>query len=361
MQYHKNYIFFMVTNRNFAATLYRAFLADAKRSFYAHYFSKNLKFMPFLRHSSYKKAPFGQFNGNLQTIVPSRRIVSGVDYERERIETFDKDFLDLDWIDKKSRKLLILTHGLEGASDRQYMRGMAKMFAKNGFDVLAWNCRSCSGEMNRAFRLYNHGEIGDIEAVLNHALTRKNYDEVSLVGFSMGGNVSLKFAAVCQHPSVKKVVAFSSPLEMRTSTAVLDYPSRFIYQHYFRKGILPKVKKKAEMFPHLLNMAEVEAAKTWEAEQHLFFVKINGYASIDDFYEKGSALNFIPSLKIPTLIVQAQNDPMLTLECSPIQLAENHRFIHLETPRVGGHCGFMLPNDKAHTWAEYRALEFVLS
>ena len=138
----------MVTNRNFAATLYRAFLAGTKRSFYAHYFSKNLKFMPFLRHSSYKKAPFWQFGSNLQTIVPSRRIVSGVDYERERIETFDKDFLDLDWIDKKSRKLLILTHGLEGASDRQYMRGMAKMFAKNGFDVLAWNCRSCTASMS---------------------------------------------------------------------------------------------------------------------------------------------------------------------------------------------------------------------
>jgi uncharacterized protein len=317
--------------------------------------------MPFLRHSSYKKAPFGHFNGNLQTILPSFRKVLDVHYERERIETFDKDFLDLDWICKKNRKLVILTHGLEGDSGRPYMRGMAKIFSNNGFDALAWNCRSCSGEMNRAFRLYNHGEIGDIETVLNHALLKKNYDEVVLVGFSMGGNVSLKFAAVSQHPSVKKVVAFSSPLEMRTSTAVLNQPSRFLYKARFEKGILPKVKKKAEMFPDQLSMADVEAAKTWEDQQHLFFVRINGYASIDDFYERGSAVNFISKLTIPTLIVQAQNDPMLTPECSPIQLAENHRFIHLETPRLGGHCGFMLPNDKVHTWSEYRALEFALS
>ena len=315
--------------------------------------------MPFLRHSSYKKAPFGQFDGNLQSILPAYRTVLGVSYERERIETSDKDFLDLDWIDKKSRKLVLLTHGLEGDSTRPYMLGMAKMFSKNGWDVLSWNCRSCSGEMNRAFRLYNHGEIGDIESVLNYALQKRAYDEVVLIGFSMGGNVSLKFASVSQHPSVKKVIAFSSPLEMRTSTAILDFPSRFIYKTYFKKGILPKVKLKAQMFPDRLSLAEVEAAKTWEEQQYLFFVKINGYASIDDFYEKGSALNFIPKLKIPTLIVQAQNDPMLTAECSPIQLAENHLFIHLETPRFGGHCGFMLPKDKEHTWAEYRAWDFV--
>ncbi len=300
-----------------------------------------------------------QFNGDLQSIFPAYRKVTGVKYERERITTTDNDFLDLDWIDTKSRKLVLLTHGLEGDSNRPYMLGTAKIFAKNGWDVLSWNCRSCSGEMNRTFRLYNHGEIGDIETVLNYALQKKNYDEVVLIGYSMGGNVSLKFAAVSQHPSVKKVVAFSAPLEMRTSTAILDYPSRYIYKAYFKKGILPKVKIKAQHFPELLSLKEVEQAKTWEEQQNLFFVKINGYKSIDDFYEKGSALNFIPKLKIPTLIVQAQNDPMLTPECSPIQLAEKHKFIHLETPLQGGHCGFMLPNDREHTWAEYRAWDFV--
>ena len=317
--------------------------------------------MPFLQESSYKKAPFGHFNGNLQSILPAYRSVLGVQYERERITTTDNDFLDLDWIDKKNRKLIILTHGLEGDSKRPYMLGTAKIFSNHGWDILSWNCRSCSGEMNRAFRLYNHGEIGDIETVLNHALKRRQYEEVVLIGFSMGGNVSLKFAAVSQHPSVKKVVAFSSPLEMRTSTAILDNPSRYIYKAYFKKGILPKVKMKAQQFPERLSMAEVEQAKTWEEQQYLFFVKINGYASIDDFYEKGSALNFIPQLRIPALIVQAKNDPMLTPECFPTQLAKNHDFIHLETPHIGGHCGFMLPRHKEHTWAEYRALEFVNS
>jgi uncharacterized protein len=315
--------------------------------------------MPFIKHSTYRRAPFWQFNGDLQTIIPSFRKVEGVHYERERLTLPDGDFVNLDWIDKKSKRLVILTHGLEGNSTRPYMLGTAKIFANNGFDVLAWNCRSCGGEMNEHFRLYNHGDIGDIEQVVNHALKRKNYDEIVLVGYSMGGNVVLKFASEKHPPSVSTVIAFSAPLEMRTSTAVLDWPSRWLYKKRFQKGILPKVKAKAVAFPDRLSLAEIDAAKSWEAEQELFFVKINGYDSLDDFYEKGSAVNFIPKLTIPALIVQAQNDPMLSPECLPVSLAERHKFIHLETPSVGGHCGFALPNDKEHSWAERRALEFV--
>ena len=316
--------------------------------------------MPFLKNSTYRP-PFWLFNGHLQTIIPAFRKVP-IRYERERIETPDGDFLDLDWIDKNSRRLVVLTHGLEGNSDRPYIAAAAKLFSENGFDVLAWHCRSCSGEMNRTFRLYNHGEVEDLELVVNQAVTKKNYDEVFLIGFSMGGNISLKYASVAAHPSVKKVVAFSSPLEMRTSTAVLDEPSRWVYKNKFQRGLLPKARLKAEQFPDRLSVAEVEAAlSSWEAQQELFFVKINGYASLEDFWQRGSAVNFIADLKIPALIVQAQNDPMLTPDCSPISLAKKHPFIHLETPRHGGHCGFPLAGERVHTWAERRALDFINS
>ena len=132
--------------------------------------------MPFIKHSTYRRAPFWQFNGDLQTIIPSFRKVEGVTYERETLTLPDGDFVDLDWIDQKSRRLVILTHGLEGSSTRPYMLGAAKIFANNGFDVLAWNCRSCGGEMNRHFRLYNHGDIGDIEQVVNQALNAMTFD-----------------------------------------------------------------------------------------------------------------------------------------------------------------------------------------
>ncbi|MDZ4681050.1 MAG: alpha/beta hydrolase, partial [Saprospiraceae bacterium] len=121
--------------------------------------------MPVLHHSTYPGPPFLQFNGHLETMAPMLRRVE-VAYERERLELSDGDFVDLDWVDRGSRKLVLLTHGLEGGSDRPYMKGMARYFADCGWDALAWNCRSCSGEMNRLLHLYHHGEIGDISEVI---------------------------------------------------------------------------------------------------------------------------------------------------------------------------------------------------
>jgi uncharacterized protein len=317
--------------------------------------------MPFVKHSCYKHPPRFLFNGHLQTIFPSYRRVSGVTYQRERITTPDDDFLDLDWVYNGSRQLVILTHGLEGNSTRPYMMGMAKAFSEKNYDVVAWNCRSCSGEMNRQFRLYNHGEIGDIELVLNHALSRRPYDSVHLVGFSMGGNISLKFAAVKMPPSVKSVVAFSAPLCMESSIAVLDESSQWLYKKKFQSGLMPKAIEKAKRFPNRLSLSEVKAAfkGSWEAQQELFFVKINGYNNLNDFFQKGAAIHFIPDLKIPALIVQAKNDPLLSPACFPTQLAENHAFIHLEAPCEGGHCGFPLAFGHGYSYAEKRAVQFV--
>jgi len=100
------------------------------------------------------------------------RTVPDVVFERERLTLRDGDFADLDWVDGGNDRLVVLTHRLEGDSQRHYIRGTAQLFAQNSYDALAWNCRSCNGEMNRAFRLYNHGEIGDFGAVINHALLR---------------------------------------------------------------------------------------------------------------------------------------------------------------------------------------------
>lgn len=152
--------------------------------------------MPII-HSPYPGPPAYQYNGHLQTIIPSlTRKVTGIPYERERLVLTDGDFVDLDWIKAGKSRLVVLTHGLEGDSNRQYIRGTAKLFAQHNYDVLAWNCRSCSGEMNQAFRLYNHGEIGDLGEVIDHALRTIGYQEVVLVGYSMGGNITLKYLGV---------------------------------------------------------------------------------------------------------------------------------------------------------------------
>ena len=315
--------------------------------------------MPFIKKSNFTKPPFYQFNGHLQTIIASFRKIEGVSYERERIKTLDSDFVDLDWIDNNSSKLVVLTHGLEGGSNRPYILGMAKMFSKKGYDVLAWNCRSCSGELNHHLKMYNHGDTEDIGLVVETAAKRKDYHEIVMVGFSMGGNMTLKYASLNRHPSVKKVVAFSAPLDMRTSSLILDKPSNWLYKKNFQSKMMPKLEQKAVLFPDKINIQNVKKRKDWLFQLETFFCTINGYPSLDNFFYNGSALNFISKIEIPALIVQAQNDPISTPECTPIALAENHKFIYLEAPLNGGHCGFMEAGDREHSWAERRAVDFI--
>ena len=311
--------------------------------------------------SAYPGPPAYQYNGHLQTIMPSlTRTVTGAAYERERLTLSDDDFVDLDWIVGGNRRLVVLTHGLEGDSNRPYVRGTARLFAESGYDVLAWNCRSCSGEMNRAFRLYNHGEIGDIGVVIRHALTARPYDDVVLVGYSMGGNITLKYLGVhgTNVPkAIKRAVTISSPTDLGASAQLLDHPSNRFYRNRFMKKLLVKIIHKAIHYPERLDMAKLRQVRCWRDFDDFFSAPINNYRDAGDFYAQSSAVNFMAGITIPTLMLNAQNDPLLSPECSPQWLAETHPHIFLETPRTGGHVGFALARDP-HTYAERWALAF---
>ena len=140
------------------------------------------------------RSPAYLFNGHLQTIYPSLfRQVEEVAYRRERIFTLDGDFLDLDKSFVDSSKLAIVSHGLEGSSDSQYMKGITKALNKRNWDVLTWNYRSCSGLLNWKLRSYHSGATGDLDLVIQHGLKQKHYEKVALIGFSLGGNLTLKY------------------------------------------------------------------------------------------------------------------------------------------------------------------------
>lgn len=319
--------------------------------------------MPLIPRSSYPGAPFYQFNAHLQTILPAiLRKVKGVHYERERFTLSDGDFVDLDWIDKGSKKIVLLAHGLEGNSDRHYMKGMAKKFAQEKWDILAWNCRSCSGEMNRKVRLYNHGEINDIHEVILHALKTKSYEKVVLIGFSMGGNIIMKYLGVHGNEvpdALFKAIAYSAPCDLVTSVVLLDQPQSRFYKNRFLKKLKPKIKYKAQQHPGIIDFDNFSKITQWKDFDNFFTAPLNNYENADDFYQQGSALNFMPGIRIPTLLVNAQNDPILTPKCSPLSLCKSHDYIYLETPKEGGHVGFMTSSGK-QAWSEQRAMEFVL-
>ncbi len=318
--------------------------------------------MPVVRQSAYPGPPRYLFNGHLQTIVPSVfRKIEGVAYERERFMLSDGDFVDIDWLDTRSKKLVVLTHGLEGDSGRHYIKGTAKLFAQHGWDVLAWNCRSCSGEMNKAFRLYNHGEIGDISELIDHALRTKHYEKIALVGYSMGGNISLKYVGVTGKDLpdvVQGVAAFSAPTNLKTSAELLDLPKNRLYRERFMQKLAKKITAKSELYPGKLDMERLKNVKVWKDFDDFFSAPVNGYRDADDFYEQASAVNFIKEVHIPVLICNAQNDPILNDDCAPKALAEKHPYLFVETPKTGGHVGFMVKNDE-FTWSERRALDFL--
>ena len=318
--------------------------------------------MPNIHKSSYPGAPVYQFNAHLQTVMPAvlRRV--SVPYERERLTLSDGDFLDLDWIDSGQRRLVILTHGLEGNSDRHYIKGMAKMFARQKWDILAWNCRSCSGEMNRKLRLYNHGEIGDLGEVIKHALRTKDYEQIVLIGFSMGGNINMKYLGVHgkEVPSaISKAVSFSAPCDLHSSVKKLDEPRSRFYKRRFINMLAPKIRIKAEQYPHIIDSSLLEQVNKWEDFDNFFTAPLNGYKDAKDFYDQGSALNFLSGIRVPTLLINAGNDPILTPECFPERVASENPDFFLEIPGSGGHVGFSLWG-KPFAWSEYRALEWVM-
>ncbi|MEL6846309.1 MAG: alpha/beta fold hydrolase, partial [Bacteroidota bacterium] len=282
----------------------------------------------------------------------------------ERIDTPDGDFLDLDWLDqggKGSHKLVILSHGLEGNSSRVYVASAARYFFRHGWNVLAWNCRSCSGEMNRTARLYSHGQSEDLELVVNHALATNKFDRIVLVGYSMGGNLTLKYLGTMGRNRPEQVthgVAFSAPVFIEHSADSLDVPSNWIYRRKFFKALAEKIGAKEAQFPGRVDMSKLKDVRVWRDFDRWFSAPIGGYDDLDAYYAYLSSGNFVAGTTAPVLIVNAKNDPIVPDACNPTELARKHELIKLETPPEGGHVGFAL-RGKAHNAMDERALSFV--
>jgi len=318
--------------------------------------------MPVIHRSTYQ-APFLFSNGCLQTVYPSlaRKLDAGL-YQRERITTPDDDFLDLDWSRVGSRKLVILSHGLEGNTSRPYMVGMATMMNRTGWDALAWNYRSCSGEINRQLRMYHNGCIDDLDCVVQHALKSGAYDTVALVGFSLGGNLTLMYLGSKGgrlDARVQRSVAFSVPCDLKAGALELAKPKNFLYMKQFLVSLHEKIKKKMEQMPDRINDDNYDRIKNFRDFDDRYTAPMNGFRDAEDYWAKCSSIQFIPEIRIPTLLVNAQDDPFLAPSCYPIQQAENSRYVHLEIPRSGGHVGFVQFNSDGSYWSENRAVDFL--
>ena len=302
-------------------------------------------------------------NSHLETIIPGLfRKVSDVNYIRERINTPDDDFLDIDWVKNNSKRLVIISHGLEGNSDRPYMKGMAKIFADNNYDVIAWNFRGCGGEVNRQIRFYHSGVSDDLDIVIQHAINQ-GYKSINLIGFSLGGNLTLKYLGEQQNQTpkeLKKVVVFSVPLNLHGSSKEISKAHNILYAKRFLKRLKKKIREKAVLMPSKLLTDGLSKINSLIDFDDKYTAPLHGYKDAIDYYTKCSSINFLKDIKIPTLIVNALNDSFLSKECYPHTQLEQHLYIYFETPNRGGHCGFPGKDQSGYFWSERRALDFIL-
>jgi uncharacterized protein len=312
---------------------------------------------PFIFSYSMYSPPWFLFNEHLETIYPSLfRSVSLIGYQTERIATPDDDFLDLFWLRQGSKKAVVISHGLEGNAERAYVRGMAKAFYDNGFDILAWNYRGCGGEMNRTLRFYHSGSTEDLDVAAMHSIGQ-GYEGVYLIGFSLGGNLTLKYVGERKvSPKIKGVVALSVPLDLYTSSVRISQPGNWIYSRRFLRSLKHKIQAKSRLMPGL-DVAKLRDITTLEQFDDYYTGPLHGFKNAREYYQRCSAIGFLPAISVPTLIVNAKNDPFLSKECFPEKI--ENKAVHLEVPSFGGHVGFTQFNKNGLYWSEQRALDFV--
>ena len=283
--------------------------------------------------------------------------------DRVRVQTPDDDFLDLDWArDRPSSKLVVLTHGLEGRARGQYTQGMAKALTRAGWHALAWNFRGCSGEPNHRLQSYHSGATEELQLVLDHVFATTDYDTIALVGFSLGGNLTLKYLGDQGdrlNPRIRAAFALSVPCDLASSAQRLEHGQNRIYMARFMRSLRAKVREKANRYPGALNLEGLDAMRTFAEFDDRYTAPIHGFRDAAEYWRKCSCRSVLHQIAMPTLLVNALDDPFLTPKCFPREATATNPNFALETPTYGGHLGFVEFNEEGTYWSERRAVAFL--
>jgi len=283
------------------------------------------------------------------------------DPQAEVLATDDNDELHLDWYRQGSRRLAIISHGLEGHSRRPYVQGLAKALLAEGWDVLAWNFRSCGGVMNHQPRFYHSGATEDLRRVVGHGLAQ-GYQTVFLSGFSMGGNLTLLYLGEQGERVDSRIcgaVAYSVPCDLAGSAGMLALPSRKIYMQRFLKDLRVKMSEKAKKFPDLIDVSDFDTIQNFHQFDDRYTAPLHGFKNAADYWAQCSALGKLKDIKVPALMVNAADDPFLSANCFPESLSVLGAHVRLDAPKWGGHVGFVDRGRDGYYWSERRALAFL--
>ncbi len=290
-------------------------------------------------------APAWLPGGHVQTIYTSLFISAPqVDYRRERLELADGDFLDFDWVDGDDKApVVVLFHGLEGSSASHYARDLMHAVRQKGWTGVVAHFRGCSGEDNRLPRAYFAGDSEDIETMLRHVKLQHPSAPLYAVGVSLGGNALLKWLGESGETArnlVERAAAVSAPLDLVAAGNALDQGfNRNVYTARFLATLKAKALRKADKFPGLLDVEAVRAATTFREFDTLVTARLHGFRDADDYWLRVSSRPLLKTIAIPTLVINAKNDPFLPAWALP-GAADVSPAVTLEQPYGGGHVAF---------------------
>ena len=239
---------------------------------------------------------------------------------------------------------------------------MVKALSKNGWDAVVWNARGCSGEPNHSLRFTHSGATEDLQAVLAHIFSTREYLEIALIGFSLGGNLTLKYVgerATTLDSRIKKVVAFSVPCDLQSSSLQLARAANWVYMRHFLVALHEKIRAKMKTHPGQIDDRGYERLRNFKDFDDRYTAPLHGFKDAEDYWIRCSCKPFLKSIRIPTLLISARNDPFLAEACFPLEAAEANPNLHLEMPASGGHVGFITFNGQGEYWSESRAVSFL--
>ncbi|HLL74514.1 MAG TPA: alpha/beta fold hydrolase [Pyrinomonadaceae bacterium] len=266
--------------------------------------------------------------------------------------------------DRLRAPTLLLVHGLEGSSESTYVLGTAEKAHRAGLNALRLNIRTCGGTQHLAPTLYHSGLSEDLRAVIEELIARDRLAEIYLAGFSLGGNQSLKLAGELggdAPPALRGVAAVSPSIDLAACADRIRRRDNWLYNRSFLAGMRRRMRLAQQLYPERFGTGRHRRARSIREFDELFTAPHFGFSNADDYYSRASALQFIPRIRIPTLIVHAEDDPFVPIDSfrHPSLAANPH--VLLLAPRRGGHVGFVgdeAPPDPDRFWAENRIVEF---
>ena len=308
------------------------------------------------------RAPAWLAGAHAQTIWPRTRMGVLPDYRRERWETPDGDFIDLDWVDgPPEAPLLVLFHGLEGSSRSHYSRAIMHAARAHGWSGVVPHFRGCSGEPNRLPRAYHSGDSDEIDWVLRRLQAGNRHRPLYAAGISLGGNALAKWAGERGKEAanvVRAIAAVCAPLDLAVAGRELERGFNRVYTEYFLRSMRSNALVKLARFPDIASGERIARARTLYEFDDAVTAPLHGFRSADDYWQRASAKPHLRGIRVPALLLNARNDPFLPPHALPAA-NEVSRFVVREFPEGGGHVGFVSGRFPGHLgWLPARLISY---